>query len=110
MEISEVVNEVGNILKSIGAERVMVRKEGRCYLLVSKFRNDAVLISIRSGEFFNGFIVKVVPTDKVANIPWECRYLEYVPYGLYLLVSNVSDLRSRLPDKVKRVLSVLITR
>ncbi len=107
MKIKDIVKVVEEVMKAEGATKILVRDKGNCFLVIGDLSESVVVASIAKGEFSNGFIIKVIPSDKIANIPWECRYLEYVPYGLYLIADDIDAIRRELPSKIRKVMKYL---
>lgn len=102
------IEELTSKLRELGATRVKSLRERDCTLLVGEFSNEVFIISVSRGRFTGNYVVKVVPASRVSE--WSCIDVEYSPYGLYVLGSDVDDIVGRVSVKLRALLNVDFTK
>ena len=92
---------IEEVLSSEGASKVVKRVSSDCAVLIAKFPEDSYIIALKRGDMTESIIAKVVPSTKATEVPWECGYLDYVPYGYYAVAENLNELKEKLTSKLR---------
>lgn len=89
------VTTLKELLIAAGVKKVFVIDENTHGVLLLGVCNDSqYLISISKGTY--AWYSKIVPAHMVLEIYWKCKYILYVPEGLYVFANNVNELVSKI--------------
>jgi len=97
-KFSAVAEEVA---RGEGAGKVIKRINKDCALVIAEFPEDSYIIAVRQGGMTGTVVAKLVPSTKAAEVPWECRYLDYVPHGYYIIFEDQESFRNKLVSKLR---------
>ena len=97
-KFSAVAEEVA---RGEGASKVIKRINKDCALVIAKFPEDSYIIAVRQGGMTSTVVAKLVPSTRVAEVPWECRYLDYVPHGYYIISEDQESFKNKLVSKLR---------
>jgi len=109
LELDKVVSAVKEGLRKAGAERVAVSRGGGCVIVEAPINNDVIIASVTQGSVNGYFIVKVVPASKAAETGLTCIGLEYTPYGLFIISSDLLEITEKVAVKSSKLLKWVST-
>ncbi len=102
--LGDVVKVVKDLMRGLGARRVVVRELADCSIVAGEFPDDVYLASIQKGTFYDGVVIKVVSAARAGIIRWSCEDLEFTPHGLYAITGpEAGEIRSRVLEKLEKL-------
>ena len=95
-------DKVKEILLQIGVEKVLIEESSYdCILALTLYKGREVLVAIMQGG--HAVYAKIVPAESTPLQYWKCRYIEYIPMGLYAFAKNLNELADKLRHKMDRI-------
>ena len=94
------VEEVKDILRELGMEKVYeIDRWMDCTLYITSFRGMEFIVAVTKGR--NTLYAKIIPAHQIPTSYWSCRYVDYVPSGLYAFGKDVSELCRNIVNKAE---------
>lgn len=93
---------IKNMLISRGFQKVyIVEKDLQCVLFLCVYSNRNYLIAFYQGDIT--VYSKLSDPTNISSLYWKCKYLKYIPNGLYVFAQNIESLIDKVLQKIKSI-------